>query len=140
MRGVLITVITLSLVVCITSIPPPVWPATWSSQWRFVYSDNGSYIDGTLVCLLFFNINITTSSSPSPSPSHLSLNRILFPIQSLMNIQGGDWYYDATTNQLRQDNYHECDAIQKGMLSSLVSPSFSFCFHRCTILPFPSAF
>lgn len=34
------------------SVDPPVWPLTWSSQWKYVYSSNGSYIDG--ISFFFF--------------------------------------------------------------------------------------
>jgi hypothetical protein len=43
----IITLILLSFVLCALAIPPPIWPASWSAQWKFVYSDNGSFIDGT---------------------------------------------------------------------------------------------
>eukprot|EP00026_Physarum_polycephalum_P016515 Phypoly_transcript_17437.p1 GENE.Phypoly_transcript_17437~~Phypoly_transcript_17437.p1 ORF type:complete len:215 (+),score=30.60 Phypoly_transcript_17437:98-742(+) len=91
MKGIVVLAVLSSLVLCALSIPPPIWPATWSSQWKFVYSTNGSAIDG------------------------------------------GDWYYDATTNQLRQDNYHHCNAIQNDTLCSAIFTNGNMYYNMPTI-------
>jgi hypothetical protein len=56
--------------------------------------------------------------------SYTSITISFPPMFMLVNeYLGGDWYYDATTNQLRQDNYHHCDAIQQGMFTFYITLS-----------------